>query len=1174
MREISSLKWISLCAILSSASACDPGIDIDPEPSTDTVIAVYNPDARTVPLPNTAALEPDGTLPSLAGTEDTALNLGYDYIGEYTGWSPATPINIPFSGELDETTIVDGSVVLYEVSGTELTKLDATPIYRLNDDAGTLCNKEVCKSVITLSPKKSLKPGTQYAVLVTKDIKGTNGKAIKEDAPVFFGLSKDPIFEDGEVKLGLFDDDPETAQSLEGIRQQLAPIVEGLDMDRDDIASLFTWGVVQNGFTILDPASSTIPLPNTLAIEADGTFPSSPLAYCPQKDEEGNVLAEQRTVACNENADCSNAVASLGGGFECISGICKNANCAQGGFDAYLDGLHGWPTSGVPITLPFTGELDESTLSAATVQLFKVVDGIPAKVDGYSLSVDAEKGLIIITPPVDENGNPIPLGLNETYFAFATRGLMTFTTAADGTKTTLPLLPPPEVFLAIQPNDVLIAGDACEAGMVATPCAGDKGVCAPFAGDTGVEFKCGKSALVPLGVDDAAAFRLHAIRPLLRGTTEIIEQVTNLKYSDLAAVWSWYTWTDTFSVFDPSSGVIPFPNTFLRTGCPADRPICNIPMGSDPLSMLFYQELSIRPGFSTTAPVWVPFQGPTPKAETLTTDSVLFAETHVSPPPRLTAEEYEVSLLEGNAVLKFNRPLQKGAVVAGLMTSDVIGGNGFPVQPTPAFVFLRSQYPLVNAAGDPTISQIPASAAATLEAARDQFKGLFSAAILFGFERSRVVNAWAYGTQDTTSPVQELRARALDEFTNNPPVVTETTPKIETPPFANGDGTTTLADQMGVKVDVSNLAEIHWNMEFNTYWFLDGMAHLSGNMPSIQPVGVSLFVPATTGTCAPPFDVAIVQHGHTGYRKRIGLAYANALAGKCIASIAMDLPLHGGRIVGSVDLHPDVNPPTSGMNFVSQDFVAVKSLFMQTASDLSILTKLIKTGAFDTALGTNFSNSDSKIGFIGQSIGSFIGTMFVTIESDVQTTVLNVGGGFFSDLLLNSEAFGPLFDGLGLPSGSFAELQTLHFIQWLADYVDPYAFAPYTIVEDPVANECGKPGTVECYATLKEILFDTQSDDFVEGADLPSNEVMIQMVTDESVVPNTGTTLVAKTMGVSLDDSTYPAGVAHGFVVELDPTDAVNGKAAACAREQGADFLAASFSGSGNVITATDCLNR
>ncbi len=1174
MREFNSLKWISLCAVLSYASACDPGIDQDPVPSSDTVIAVYNPTARVIPLPNTAALDAaDGTLPSLAGEEANALNEMYDYLGTYSGWSPATPIVVPFSGELDADSITDKSVVLYAVKGTEVTELESTASYVKNDENSSVCDATVCGSIITVSPKTTLTPGSQYAVLVTKDVQDTSGNSVREDAPVFFGLSKNAIYEDGEVKLNLFADDPTTAQSLEGIRQQLKPIVASLDLDRDTVASLFTWTVVKNGFTVLDAGAGVIPLPNTLAIEADGTFPSSPLNYCQKVPAtEACVAPELVQVACVDNDGCTNAVANLGAGFQCVSGVCKNANCAQGSFDQYLDGLHGWPTTGVPITLPFTGELDESTLSPETVQLYKVVDGVPAKVVGYTLSLDPCGGQIVVTPPVDADGNIIPLGLSENYFAFATRGLKTLVTATDGTVTSLPMLPPTELYAAIQPYEVLIPGAACEAAMFGQACADDAGVCAPFAGEAGTEFKCGKSALVALNVDDATALRLHAVRPLLRGTTEVIEAATDFDYKDLSAVWSWYTWTDTFSVFDPTAGVIPFPNAFLVSGCPPEQPICNLPMGTDPLTMLLTAELATRPGFSTTAASWVPFIGPDPQADTITPDTVAFAETHVTPPVRLTESEYETSFLEGNVIVDFQRPLQKGTLVAGLVTSGVIGGNGFPVQPTPAFVFLRSQYPLVDADGNKTVSQIPDGAGPALEAARDQYKGLFSAAAIFGFDRTNVANSWAYTTQDTTLPIQELRALTIDQLSGGLPTVTAATPNVELPPFANGDGTTTLADQPGVSVDVSNLAAIHWDVEYDTYYWLDATPRLSLTMPTRQAVGVSVFIPATTASCLPPFDVAIVQHGHTSYRKRMSLAYANELAGRCIATVAMDLPLHGGRVPGSTSLHPLSNPADSGSLFVTQDFVAVKALFMQTAAELVVLTKLIKGGAFDAALGSVFSDNTSKIGYLGQSIGSFIGALFVTVEEDVESVVLNVGGGFFTDVLLESASFGPLFTGIGLASGSFAELQALHFIQWLADYVDPYSFAPYIKTENQAAGECGRENTAPCYAPLKNITYAAGT--FSAGADLPSNEVMIQMVADETVVPNSTTELLAKTIGISLDDTTYPAGTAHGFISELDETDAVNGKTGACAREQGAAFLASNFAGTGTVITATECLNR
>ena len=49
----------------------------------------------------------------------------------------------------------------------------------------------------------------------------------------------------------------------------------------------------------------------------------------------------------------------------------------------------------------------------------------------------------------------------------------------------------------------------------------------------------------------------------------------------------------------------------------------------------------------------------------------------------------------------------------------------------------------------------------------------------------------------------------------------------------------------------------------------------------------------------------------------------------------------------------------------------------------------------------------SRIAFVGQSLGSIVGTMFVTIDPNVNTALLNVPGGGIARLLDGSPTFGP-----------------------------------------------------------------------------------------------------------------------------------------------------------------------
>lgn len=1141
-------------------AGCMPEIPEDPPPATDRVVAVFDPDTSTIPLPNTAALEADGTLPGLPGAgEENANGAFLSWLDGLHGWSESTPIEVPFSGTLDPATVTADNVYLWQRGENGFTRLDAEAEYVENDDAGSVCNPDVCKSVVRIVPAAPLQFGATYAAVVSKDIKDSENNRVGESSAIFFAASPDPLVVDGEIQVSVLEpsDDAtneeveaaaEQAATLEGLRQLLTPVFTAAadaGLSRNEVASAFTWTVANDPFTVLDAASATLPIPNNIALDPDGTFPGSALNYCGGPNVPPESLADTACdapppewVSCTETADCSDADAAA----QCIGGRCVLTRCAQGQFDTYLDGLHGWPTT-TPITVPVTAPIDESTLSPETVQLWvQDTEGAWSQVPDIEVSMTECGDEILITPPGE-------MGYAVNYFAFATRDVMSTNTDADGNQ--LSLIPSAPLLLAMMPYDPGTLGDDCAPEDTGQACDGG-GVCSTI---LGVGAKCVTSNVGNASDADAAA--VMAVRPVFRPAVEAIEANTDLTWQDLAATWAWTTWTDTFLVFDPNSGQVPFPNTFLTTGCPDDQPICLLPDGEGATAPVI-EELKTREGFSSTAPQWIPTLGPPLDPETVNTDTVLFAEADEIPPPLYPKDQYNVEAKFDQIILTFEQPLTPEILVAGLATTDVKGSNGFAAQPTPAFVFLRSEFPLVDADGNKTIQEIPDDeTAAVLESARQDFEQLFLVALLFGYGRDQVNNAWAFDTGQTYRPLQELRARTMADLDTNgvPQATAAMTPDVATDP-----GTVPDPDEMTVDVDVSNIQEIHWNVEYETPYWLDADNRIDAIAPS--PVGATVFIPkdpdpAAGQGCEPPYNVAIAQHGLGNYRKNMGLSIANTMAADCIATIAIDLPLHGGRIPGSPELHPMSRPANSGDGYISEDFVGTVAIFQQSVIDHVVLTQMLKAGAFDAAVGQTFSDDTTQIGYIGNSMGAFVGSLLTTVEPDVGPTVINVGGGNFGLILKESEAFSPILDGFGIPADSFQELQALHFVQWLGEHADPYAFAPYPVL-DP----------------LTEILWD--GTEFTDGDTLPAKDVIIQMVEGDTTVPNSSTELLARTMGVDLTDTTFPDGTPHGFLSVLDSASPA-APAADCARQQASAWMSSSFEGTAELpagLDATTCINQ
>ncbi|MEZ4460059.1 MAG: hypothetical protein R3E66_10085 [bacterium] len=263
--------------------------------------------------------------------------------------------------------------------------------------------------------------------------------------------------------------------------------------------------------------------------------------------------------------------------------------CAQGTFDTYLDGLHGWPPT-TPVTLPVSAALDPATVNANTVKLFKITEEGLEEVAATVSYAAGETTVSIETS----------MGLDERYVAIATTSIATDAQDAGGRP--LPLLPAPGIALAVQPFDVVNAS--------------------------------GESLVSEVPDEDAQS--IAAAQGLLKPLVAAIAQKTGVDYSRIAAIWTWETWTDSFVVFDPSTGRFPFPTAFATVGCPEDRPVCGVydveNPPADPLQNAIFDEVSRRDGFSTTSTNWVPTEGRPLDPESVNSDNVIIAEAESTIP--------------------------------------------------------------------------------------------------------------------------------------------------------------------------------------------------------------------------------------------------------------------------------------------------------------------------------------------------------------------------------------------------------------------------------------------------------------------------------------------------------------------------------------------------------------
>ncbi|MBX3226818.1 MAG: hypothetical protein KIT84_38635 [Labilithrix sp.] len=160
--------------------------------------------------------------------------------------------------------------------------------------------------------------------------------------------------------------------------------------------------------------------------------------------------------------------------------------------------------------------------------------------------------------------------------------------------------------------------------------------------------------------------------------------------------------------------------------------------------------------------------------------------------------------------------------------------------------------------------------------------------------------------------------------------------------------------------------------------------------------------------------------------------------GRC----ASDLKCQAGDLARD----PTGKPLISGWNMFSlTNFFATRDNFRQQVIDLSQLVRVIKSpGPTGLAGQSTIALDGTKLGYVGQSMGGILGTLFNAVSPDTTHVVLNVPGGALPQIILNAPSFAEqkaalletLADG-GIKPGTPEFDQFLGVIQWILDPADP-----------------------------------------------------------------------------------------------------------------------------------------
>jgi len=595
---------------------------------------------------------------------------------------------------------------------------------------------------------------------------------------------------------------------------------------------------------------------------------------------------------------------------------------------------------------------------------------------------------------------------------------------------------------------------------------------------------------------------------------------------------------DTISDYDLGESIIPFPNDFLfapDAANPKDGTL-NIPVDdpadlSDPAVAMNGVD-----GFSTVAPMSTGFTGAIDEASISEESVRVYPITSAAGPgspaaavgtPLVFGVDYiaalsSVDTTNSTLVILPLKPLLPKSAYAVVITNKLKSASGRSVGISGSYALTRGEAVLYDLAVPPAVPPSTVEAisdaiksavlkpapdaadveiieagqsAAKLETIRSNIVKPTEDALIAAdslLTSADIILHWTFTTQSTTDVLAQVR----------------TDVRLLTP--VAGFGITPNTSPLGAAdIYVGSLAVPYYLTASSTasspsndptalgsFWkgiggsFLTNLVPNPGCVPAntnVCPISTSteiiptiLSIPKSIGDCSGgmPVDgwpVVIYQHGITTNRATMQ-AVADAMAGACMAVVAIDLPMHGitGEETNGTELLKDVpvSERTFDLDLVTQDadgniiaeesdgiidtsgrhFVNLTNLqntrdnVRQAVSDLFVLVDAIEGGTL-----TDGSNrmDPAKIYFLGHSLGAMVGTIFTALEPSVRDAVFAFGGASLPKILDGSASFGPsIAAGLaanGVIKGTADYEAFLGAAQTVVDSGDPVNYTPSTL---------------------------------------------------------------------------------------------------------------------------------
>ncbi len=282
-------------ALLVAAGCADP--HLDPRPAI--IHARFDPDAKSIPMPNDAVRDPtrgvldlpNDTPAELARLSDAEREF-YTYLETLDGWSSLMSATIELTGPIDPATV--------DVNNLQVWHWTAAPT-RV-DDVRIAVAPDGMKITID-PPRTGWVRGDRYMVVMRGGqggVGGQQGERVECDAAFYFLRQTEPLDTPAHERAFPGNTKAEraaNAKKLEAIRLDLAPMFDHFEaraLPRSDVAALWAFTITQRTELAMDKASQRMPLPINLMLDPKTGHVDLPLVPwdSPMEAEAKGRLAE------------------------------------------------------------------------------------------------------------------------------------------------------------------------------------------------------------------------------------------------------------------------------------------------------------------------------------------------------------------------------------------------------------------------------------------------------------------------------------------------------------------------------------------------------------------------------------------------------------------------------------------------------------------------------------------------------------------------------------------------------------------------------------------------------------------------------------------------------------------------------------------------------------------